>query len=524
MVASFAQAQSQSSIVAGTVIDQSRNPVSGAAVSLEAPDRQPLASRSDSQGAYRFSALSEGSYTVRVNLAGYGSKVFGPFLLGENETKRIDLTLEPANASPAKATAPEFFDQPQFTVAGVRDPSSRGGHGSDIILRTTEGLVKATVALGDKDLTNHSSPDRAWFSIDAAAEKSLRDTARDHPEDFDSNSRLGKWLLDRKQPREAVPYLERAFERNPHDSETAYALALAYARIGDYGRARTQTQNLLAERPQDAKLYALLADVEEKTGKPLEAVRSYQRAAELNPSETNVFSLGSELLLHGAPDPAVEVFSKGHVLYPGSVRMLIGLGVAAYSRGSLEQATERLCEASDLNPEDSVPYIFLGKIQALELTPPASLAEKLRRFVRLQPNHALANYYYAVNLWKQGKAEGVKNTGQVEVLLKKAVDLDRTLGPGYLQLGIVYAERKDVSRAIAAYQKAIAATPRLEEAHYRLAQLYRLTGENLRAQEELRAFEQIKKDNAQQVERERAEIRQFVYTLRDPNSAAQTSH
>src|SRR2546430_13519862 len=44
---------------------------------------------------------------------------------------------------------------------------------------------------------------------------------------------------------------------------------------------------------------------------PLEAVRQYQRAAELDASEPYLFDWGAELLLHHAPEPAIEVFSKG---------------------------------------------------------------------------------------------------------------------------------------------------------------------------------------------------------------------
>jgi len=515
LLASLVQAQSQASTVEGTVLDGLGQAISGATVYLTGPNAQTLSLNCDLKGSYRFSALRSGSYSVRVSTGGSGEKVFGPFALGENEIKRIDFTLEAATNPTAKGEPhpPEFFDPPQFTVAGVRDASSSGGHGSNVIQRTTEGLVKATIALGEGTQVMNSS---------SATEKSLRDAVEQHPGDFEANYQLGQWLIDRKKPQDAVPYLEAAFRLNPEDAGAGYELALAYAGSGDYPKARTRTEDLVGRRPQDARLYELLADVEEKMGEPLAAVRAYQRAAELNPSEANLFAWGAELLLHAAAEPAAEVFGRGHQFYPGSARMLIGRGVAFYSRGFFKEANERLCEASDLNPQDPIPYLFLGKIQAVEVAPSPLVGEKLARFVRLQPDNALANYYYAVSLRRQRSGpEDMKNSAQVELLLKKAVELDPRLGPAYVELGILYEERKEVSRAISAYQKAIAVSPRLEEAHYRLAQLYRLTGENEKAREELAAFEQIKKDTAQQVERERAEIRQFVYTLRDPNSAAQ---
>jgi len=242
----------------------------------------------------------------------------------------------------------------------------------------------------------------------------------------------------------------------------------------------------------------------------------------MSPSETNLFDWGAELLMHRAMEPAIEVFTKGKHLFPQSVRMLVGLGVTWYARGSYEPAVQRLCEASDLNPDDPSPYLFLGKIQSVEKTQPDSLVERLRRFVTLQPDNAMANYYYAVSLWKGRKGpEDDETLAQVRSLLEKSVHLDPRLGLGYLQLGVLHSERKDFSRAISAYQQTIQLNPSLEEAHYRLAQAYRQTGQKLKAREEVEVYHQISKRKAADAERERHEIQQFVYTLRDRPSALQ---
>jgi tetratricopeptide (TPR) repeat protein len=341
----------------------------------------------------------------------------------------------PSSPQEAATSTPEFFDQPQFTVAGVTDASTPGGHGSDTVIRTKEALAKDTAALGTA-------------ATDGETEKSLR----------------------------------AALE---HD-------------------------------PTSADLHHSLGDVEEKSGNPLEAVREYQRAAELKPSEPNLFDWGTELLLHRAFEPATEVFTRGNQLFPASVRMLVGLGVALYDRGAYGQAAQRLCQASDLNPADPNPYLFMGKIQAVDLTPPEGMGERLERFVRLQPEDALANYYYAVSVWQQRKGPGdVETLARAESLLQKAVHLDPKLAPAYLQLGILYAERKDWRQAIVSYQEATKADPQLEEAHYRLAQAYRQTGEKAKAEQELELHAEIKKKTAEQAERERREIREFVYTLRN---------
>ena len=334
---------------------------------------------------------------------------------------------------------------------------------------------------------------------------------------------MGTLLVADGEAREALPYLERASDLNPEDYENACQLALAYAGAGQYERARTEARILLARQDrrgqEQAALHHLLGGVEEKLGHPLDAVREYQRAAELNPTETNLFDWGAELLTHRAFEPAIEVFTEGNRQFSGSVRMLAGLGVAWYARGTYDQAAQRLCQASDLDPSAPDPYLFLGKMQSVETIQSECVVQRLRRFAGLQPEDALANYYYAVSLWNwregSGSAEGL---AQVELLLEKAVHLDPKLGAGYLQLGILYSERGDSSKAIAAYQKAIEANPDLEQAHFRLAQAYSRTGEKSKAQAELQLYDQLSKKTAEQVERERREIQQFVYTLRDQTS------
>jgi tetratricopeptide (TPR) repeat protein len=271
-----------------------------------------------------------------------------------------------------------------------------------------------------------------------------------------------------------------------------------------------------------AEQHHLTADADEKAGKPLDAVREYQNAAELNPSETNLFDWGAELLLHHAAEPAIEVFTKGNRSFPRSVRMLVGLGAAWYSRGSYDQAVERFCEASDLNPEDPNPYLFMGKMQTAETVDSPAIVERLGRFARLDPQNSLANYYYAVALWKQYKSGGeVKDLDLVKSLLEKAVHLDPKLGLAHLQLGILYSEQGDIPKAIAAYQRAIEASPQLEQAHYRLAQAYKRTGQTAKAHTEIQQYERISNEKTQEVERERHELQQFVYKMRDGMPASQ---
>ncbi len=516
-IATFARGQAQSpdlsdnTAVQGHVRNSSGVAVPNAAVFLQlvtgTQAEAAISTHTDSEGKYHFVALRKGTYTLRAEMSGYGPASFGPVVFAPKETKTIDLTLGPAGTS-AKSSppAPEFFDEPQFTVAGVTQATNSGGHGSDTVLRTTEALAKATVSLGKEP---HGSSTAVQS---AATEGPLRDAVAREPASFEANQKLGRLLAENGRAAEAVLYLSRASQLNSKDPE----------------------------------IHHLLGYVEEQAGHPLEAVREYQRAAELDPSEPDLFDWGTELLAHRALEPATEVFAKGNRLFPRSVRMLAALGVAWYARGSYDQAAQCLINASDLAPDNPTPYLFLGKMQSVETTPSEGTMEKLARFAQLQPDSALANYYYAVSLSKESRKEsGSQSTGaannddnaersaRVESLLLKAVHLDSKLGAPYLQLGILYSQRADFSRAISAYREAIevgaesansvvispgSVSPQsddiLEEAHYRLAQAYTRTGDKVNAREELELHDQLAKKTREDTERKRREIQEFVVSLR----------
>jgi tetratricopeptide (TPR) repeat protein len=514
------EARSGSSAAAtlhGTVLDSRNRPVAGATVSLSAKDAESLAVHTDAAGAYLFPELSQGTYILRAEMPGYDQANSGAFVLAAKESRTVDLTLNVSKPAPPKTTSearPEFFDEPHFTVAGVTDTTSLGGHGSDVVARNRETLAQATAAL-----SKQPGASAVLNSSVAATEKSLRETAVRQPEEFEANYRLGKFLVDEGKLQEGLPYLERASRLNPGDFDNAFELALAYAGTGYYAQASTNARALLTasdrSRQQKAELHHLLGNVDEKAGDALAAVRDYQSAAELDPSETHLFDWGAELLIHHAADPAIEVFTKGNQLFPRSVRMLTGLGAAWYSFGSYDQAARRLCEASDLSPDDPAPYLFMGKMQAFETTQSDAILQRLARFAQLEPQNALANYYYAVGLRKERRSpDDIEDDKKIRSLLEKAVLLDPKLGLAYLELGIIYSQQKDIPRAISVLQAAIEATPQLEQAHYRLAQLYRQNGDAPKAKAELQQYEEISAEKTKETERQRRELQQFVYELR----------
>jgi tetratricopeptide (TPR) repeat protein len=501
------QATSLPGTVQGTVRDSNGHVVGDASIDIEGGTSKQETQSTDSKGFYRFALPAKETFTVHARKASVG-EARSSVLLQPGETRTIDLQLSPLSS--AATPNPEFYDQPSFTVAGITDTMAPGGHGSDRVLRTSEGLAKNVATL---DSDSATSPQNSL-----ATEAALRDSVQRKPHDFDPNHALGKFLVETGRPKEAIPYLEQASKVKPGDYNNSYELACAYLRVGEYSKGKIVTSDQL-QRQDSSELRHLQAELYEKSGQPLEAVREYQRAAELKPSEPNLFDWGAELLLHRTIQPAIEVFTNGSHAFPDSRRMLIGLGVSQYAAGVYDEAIQSLCRASDLAPNDPIPYSFLQKVQNAASGQSEAIERRMGRFAALQPSNAEAQYSYAVSLWNRRKGSQDRTTlDKVESLLHDAIRLDPKLAAAHQQLGILYSDRKDFSKAISAFRQAIKADPQMEEPHFRLAQIYRQTGDREDADKETMIYQQLAKESNAAAERERRDLPRFVYTLRDQTS------
>lgn len=414
--------------------------------------------------------------------------------------------------SPAQTTSPgaqteagqamEFADKPDFTIAGVTDWTAVGGHGSDSILRTSEDLARETLAL--------KAPGGA--PQDQESESRLRAALAGAPGSFAANHELGAFYLQAGRYREAVPLLQAAYQSDPSNAGNEYDLSLALMENGDFPEARNHAQKLLAHQDK-AEVHRLLGQLDEKTNDPLDAVHEEELATRLDPSEQNYFAWGSELLLHRAVWQAAEVFKQGTRAYPKSARMLTALGTAQFAGALYDDAAASLCAASDLNPTDPEPYLFMGRIAIASPKPLECVRPRLARLVQLQPQNSLANYLYAMAILKSQEDTPGRRAQQAELLLKKAVALDPKCADAYLQLGIQSFSQQDPQKAISYYTEAIEAQPQLGEAHYRLGVAYDRIGEPEKARQEFELHDQLEKLQAASVDRQRREVKQFLVVL-----------
>lgn len=300
-------------------------------------------------------------------------------------------------------------------------------------------------------------------------------------------------------------------------SETKEVLTNQTDRSLRQQREQIQTKLAIENR---ADLHRELGDIDERLNDPVAAEHEYEEAARLDPSEANYFTWGAQLLLHRASAAAVEVFKKGVVAHPKSARLAAGLGAALYADGSIDQAVQSVCAASDIEPARAEFYKLMAEIEQTATSAPSCIVKRLLRYLNLEPNSPSASYYYAMALWKQRRASSTSaSSGQAERLLEKAVRLDSHFGQAYLQLGIINGENGRSSDAIKDFQSCISVAPTLSECHYRLGLAYRRRGEEQKAKEEIQKYEQARATEAAEIARQRSNLRQFLVVLRDQPSS-----
>ena len=351
------------------------------------------------------------------------------------------------------------------------------------------------------------------------AEAQFRKAVELEPRNFDANHDLGELYIQSGKVAVAIPFIEQAQHINPASYDNGYDLSLAYIVTGRLSEARQQVRELLKQKDAP-ELHNLLGEIEEKDGKFVEAENQFEIAAHADPSESNLFDWGSELLLHRTLDPAVEVFRHASERYPTSPRLMIGLGMALYARGNYDDAVSALLKGADLNPADVSCYLFLSKAYDSSPSQANEVIERFRRFAELQPGNARALYYYAMGLWKGKRAQDpTLDPRQIESLLRKSIALDPNMPEAHLQLGNLYADQAKYAEAIPEYLRARELGPELSDVRYRLGQAYVRTGEKEKAQAEFEVYQRLREQHLAEVDKQRADIRQFVYAEKGTPSA-----
>jgi tetratricopeptide (TPR) repeat protein len=161
-------------------------------------------------------------------------------------------------------------------------------------------------------------------------------------------------------------------------------------------------------------------------------------------------------------------------------------------------------------------YPFLSRAYDSSPSQADEVIARFRRFAEQHPSDAHAQFYFAMSLWKGKRAQDPNlDLTQIGALLKKTIALDRSLAEAHLQLGNLYSEQSRYADAIPEYQRAVELNSDSADAHYRLGQAYVRTGDKGRAREQIQIYQKLREQHLADLDKQRAEVRQFVYDAKD---------
>jgi tetratricopeptide (TPR) repeat protein len=333
----------------------------------------------------------------------------------------------------------------------------------------------------------------------AEKERDLLEAIQRDPNNLQAVGSLGEYYFHREQWPQSVRWLTRAYQLSSRDTAVGYDLAFALKEAGDLEAAQRQVEELLS-KADTSKLHSLLAEIDDRRGAYVDAAKEYHRAAELEPSESNIFDLATFLLQHkkyvGFLDDSIKFFRYGVAQYPRSSQMLVGLGVALYADNEYDEAVRVFCSAVDLDPNDRRPIQFLGRASRVSPELAQEVDRRLQDFAQRYPENAAANYFYALSLWERGGGDQGRDLDKIERLFRKAEALSPEWYEPHYQLGVVYEAQQRYDEAIREMNRAVKIDPDFFPAHYRLAVLYNRLGQRAAAAAEASAVKKLKEKDS----------------------------
>jgi tetratricopeptide (TPR) repeat protein len=310
----------------------------------------------------------------------------------------------------------------------------------------------------------------------------------------------------------AIPRFQEALRLDPTNHSATTNLALAYKSVGKTSAAIDLLRRAVKERPS-AALYNLLAGLEEESGEYVEAVRSFQRAVELDPNnEQYYFDLGMEYLSHFTFGPAAEVYRVGTQKFPHSSRQFLGLAFSRYAVREYAEAADAFTTALEIDPESST--IFQAWTTVLSFLAPKdwdALLPRLDRLAAAHPRNADLAFAYGAALFRLEVSKGQEGVfDRPQTFLEKSVRLQPNFPEAHLELGALYAARKQDQKAVDEYLETIRQDPKSDVVHYRLGQVYRDMNKMELATQELGRYQELSRLHQEELKESRGAVKQFV--------------
>lgn len=310
-----------------------------------------------------------------------------------------------------------------------------------------------------------------------AAEAVWRTLTHEHPQDFRFWTSLGIALAHQNKFAEAIDAYRKALALNPNASQAEFNLGLAYFKSGKLANAIEPLEHAAAEMPGAPQVQLVLGMCLYGTGKYGKSATHLEKAQARDPENKELrFVLAQAYLWSGEYAQAQREFQTMLERDPDSAQVHMLLGEAYDGLGKPDEALAEFQTAVAKGPipdaHFGVGYLYWKAHKYQEAA--AEFKDELK--IDFKNNRALAYL---------GDSE--LNLGEVTTArrdLLGAVAEGGNLWVSHFDLGKIAEDEKNYPAAFAEFKRAVALDADRPEAHYHLAHIYKLRGEEAQARAE----------------------------------------
>ena len=285
----------------------------------------------------------------------------------------------------------------------------------------------------------------------------------------------------------AIQYISKAIQINPHIHLFYNSLGLVYADKGMFDEAINNYDKVLALKPDNVTALNNLGLVFTVKGMFNEAVDNYKKVLTLKPDDVEVHrNLGNALKDKGLLDEAIEHYKKVLKLNPDA-GAYCNLGNLFSNKNMNDEAIENYKKALALKPDDAAAYYNLGNAFSYKGMMTEAI-ENFRKALKIEPDFVSAY----INMGNALKNKGL--LGEAMEHYNKALKLNPYDAGAYYNLGNAFADKGMTTEAIKNFRKALDIEPDFVKAHNDLGITYLLSKDYDKGWKEYE-WRLLKKDN-----------------------------
>lgn len=291
-----------------------------------------------------------------------------------------------------------------------------------------------------------------------------------YPNEIEINIRHAQLISQKKNPQEAIIYLEKFKETNPEDSNLIFALASLYSQAGIQSKAIENYENLLDQDNEDIEVYSSLAEEYFSLNDYESAAKIYKKAIRIEPTNSYLlqpFAYASQYIDN--PEKSIIFLRKLCQRFPFSEENWISYGILLYYTEKYFDSITAFELAIAIDEENATPHLYRAQ-SLIALEDFKKGIEALHEANKLEPKEPLVLFFLAQAYEKQD------NWTTAAIYYKKCIKYDQYNSDAWIGVAMCYFEENDFHSAEPYIKKALIIEP--NNIHYRLAYAEMLYKEN----------------------------------------------